>query len=159
MISKQKTLRPAWRGMEFWKWPAILLLLFCIGIIYPYAQGAGGSNGMSAKLHSAELHECPVNYELRHGEGAATVLGRVAPRCAVGLSPPTLAIIDAHGEPIAETVMRGDPNGLRARIEIPNDFDAKHMQLAIFSADTNGLIDQVDITDALTAKPDTQQED
>ena len=146
--------------MGLWKWPSILLLLFCIGVLYPYIMRSGGSNGIGPAAASAELHGCRVDYEVRNGEGAVTVLGRMAPRCAGALSPPTLALIDETGAAVAQAPMRGDPNSLRGRLETPDDFDTDHIRLTITSTDRNGAAAHIDATAFLTAQPSiAKQED
>ena len=152
MTSKAKPSRPLWRGMGLWKWPSILLLLFCVGIVYPYASGSGGSNGVSAAHTAAALHGCRVDYEVRKGEGTVTVLGRIAPQCAAALSRPVLAFIDETGATVTQTAMRGGPNSLRGRLAIPGDFDADHMKLAIASTNTNGAAAYIDATAHLAAQ-------
>lgn len=152
MTSKAIKLRPAWRGMGVWKWPAILLLLFCIGITYPYIQRGGGSNGMSAAPVSAALHGCPLDYEVRARDGAVTVLARIAARCATRLSPPGIALMDETGARLSEAAMRGDPNSLRARLQLPDDVDADQLRLAITASDRSGAEASVNATALLAAQ-------
>ena len=146
--------------MGLWKWPSILLLLFCIGITYPYITRSGGSNGMSPAPASATLHGCRIDYEVRRKEGTVTVLGRLAPHCAVALSPPTLAFVDETGAAVTQAAMRGVPNSLRGRLETPDDFDADHMRLTITSTDRNGAAAHIDATALLTTQTSiAKQED
>ena len=156
MISRAKPLRPAWRGMGWWKWPSVLLLLFCIGITFPYIQRSGGSNGMSAAPIPAELHDCPLDYEVRAKDGAVTVLARIAARCATTLSPPEIALMDNTGAPLSGTVMRGDPNSLRGRFQLPDDVDADQLRLTITATDLHGAEASVDATALLAAQLNAQ---
>lgn len=155
MTAKSKKTRPVWQGMNFWKWPSIVLVLFCIVMIYPYATRGGGSNGMGANLAAADLDGCPLEYEVRATEDTLTVLGRIATHCAPTVTQPTVMLVDAGGDTLVQTAMRGGANSLRGRLTLPDNFDADQMQLTIVSTDLDGEQARIDATPHLAAAVST----
>jgi len=115
--------------MGLWKWPSIALILFCIAVITPYAERGGGANGMSSAAHSVSLHDCPLEFELLEGKQGVMIVARLAPFCALHLTRPVVELIDADGALIAEAPMRGDPNNLRASVDIENGRDTEERRI------------------------------
>ena len=164
MRSGQAKLRPAWAGMGAWKWPCLLLLAYCLLILYPYSGRAGGSNGMGGATVSDRLHDCPIEYEVRSAEGAVTVLARMAPACALDMAPPQVALSGPGGQTLAQAAMRGAPGALRARLTPPllpeaNHLDTDHAALVIEAVTRDGASARIDASPALRRTLNAQPKD
>lgn len=140
--------------MSFWKWPSILLLLFCIGIIVPYAQRSGGSNGLRGAVASVTLHGCPLYYQTAQTEDAIRVRARLAPECAVALTPPAAALLAADGETVSETQMRGVPNNLNAKLETAGQANP----VLVFSAENRSGVTAQAVAPLTPAAPSPDQQ-
>lgn len=149
MTAKASNPRPAWTGMGWWKWLSILLVSCCLLMIGPYAYtGGGGSNNLDKSAQRADLNGCPLDYHLRVEDKTVTLSGRLAPHCATALLAPTVRAVDAQNRIVVESPLRGGPNSLRGRIELPVDA-AGHLKLLVISAAADGLTIHADITAGL----------
>jgi len=144
MKAQGKELRPVWRGMGLWKWPSIALILFCIAVIVPYAERGGGASGMGSAPISLLLHDCPIEFELHEGKQDVTIVARLAPACAIKLSRPTVEFLNADGALIAQAPMRGDPNSLRASVDIENSRDTEERRIRFVARHREGGVVHVE---------------
>ncbi len=138
--------RPAWRGMGWWKWPSILPVIFCIGMVVPYAYtGGGGANGLEADSVQTHLNECPFDYRVEPAGGTLTVMGRLAPECASALTLPKIQITNGRDAILSEGQFSGGPNGLRARLIIPSDALPDQLKVLVTSEAPDGKTVRADI--------------
>ncbi len=113
----KRTNRPAIDGMGLWKWPALGLLLFSIGMLVPYSRNGGRVEADSQEQgFVGEALGCDVRLHIRLAGRSANARGAMDRRCAAQVAGMTLRLIDARGEIFAERPLRGNPNALSARI-------------------------------------------
>ena len=157
MTVRETKSRPAWRGMGLWKWPSIILILFCIGMIVPYAYtGGGGANGLEGEAVRTHLNECPFDYRVESADGMLTVIGRLAPECATALTLPKIQIADRRNTILSESQFKGGPNGLRARLIMPSDTIPGQLKVSVTSETPGGKKTHTDIPVDLVS-PETNE--
>jgi len=129
---KRRRLRPAWRGMGWWKWPSLVLIGICLAFLPVYidASGSGvfrlGWAGLGIQLSGPDLDarlgswtatgalgDCPVRLGTIAQEAAVLARLRIAPGCARRLKGLEIAAVTREGRRIAEPVA-GNPNTLSA---------------------------------------------
>jgi len=139
--------------MGFWKWPALLLVLFCLAIVYPYAKRSAGQNGLDETAHEARLHGCLLRYDVQLAADVLTVRARIAPGCATRLARPDVSLRGRDGGVLAQSELRGNPNSLFARLARPDETALDTLRLAFSADDLAGVRATVDARAALRDVP------
>jgi len=145
--------RPALRGMGVWKWPAFLLVLFCLVIIYPYAERAGGGHSLASSHEHAELQGCSLDYQARTDDGRITIRARIRPDCARSLQRPSVVLLNNDGAALAKTPLTGNPNSLFARLSAPGQEPGEPLKLALRAASPEGAHEPAILYHRLQSEP------
>ena len=130
--------RPAWRAMGFWKWPAILLLVFCIGMITPYAMFGGGANGIGTAPVRVELAGCAVTFSLDEKEVRTVMNARIDPACARDFSAPLVRIRAGADDVVWEGALKGNPNAMSASFPTQTTVPSDRLRLEIAATHADG---------------------
>ena len=130
--------RPAWSGMGFWKWPAILLLVFCIGMIAPYAMFAGGTNDIGEAPVRVDLAGCAVAFSLDEQDARTVMNARIDPACARDFSAPLVRIRDGADDVVWEGALKGNPNAMRASFPTHRTAPSDRLRLEIAATHADG---------------------
>ena len=118
-MTPARRLRPSWRAMGLWKWPAIGLVFFYLAIVPFYVQRAGsGVARLGSWVADGTLGGCAVRIGTTTLDGALLVRLRVDPGCAPHLAQMTVTAAGPDGRS-AEKPVRGNPNTRAARLTIP----------------------------------------
>ncbi len=129
---------PALRRMGFWKWPSLALLLFSLGMIWPYAQRGGGAHKLNGPVQGAGwLNGCALAFAANPSETAWRVTARLEPACGSNLPRLQIALLSADGHSLANAAVSGGPNDLSGTL--PRHSDA--VSLAVFAGKTLGDAD------------------
>ncbi|MGF1606724.1 MAG: hypothetical protein ACFB22_10340 [Rhodothalassiaceae bacterium] len=110
-MTRARSLRPAWRGMGVWKWPSLVLVLFCLAVVPIYIDRIDrGRPNFGTWTASGLLAGCPVEVGGRALKDALFVRVRVDASCSRHLADLTVQAGQARA------ALHGNPNTLRARL-------------------------------------------
>ncbi|GAB4140725.1 MAG: hypothetical protein Tsb0016_08040 [Sphingomonadales bacterium] len=127
---------PALKRMGWWKWPCLILLLFSLSMIWPYAERGGGAHRLSGQVEGAGwLNDCALAFAADPAETAWRFTARLEPACGSSLPRLRIALLSADGGVLANAAVNGGPNDLSG--SLPRHSDAA--MLAVFAGKEAGL--------------------
>lgn len=123
-MSLPKKYRPAWKGMGWWRWLSILLIVYSLVLIVPYVLYGGGSHEIVGTRKSDKLGGCDFELGVIEQEGVLRFTMKADASCVRGFAQPTLELLNPSKVLLKSIKFRGNPNALTARLPL------KDIQLA-----------------------------